>query len=244
MGRRDPESVQLMPIPFPAMHWQSQSSLVTGLVGYWKLDEASGNRLDSIGSNHLTPTAAPGNAAGKVGNATQFTAASVQRLAATDASALRSGAFDMTLSAWIYLDSLGAAREVMMKSSSIDEYGIEISTSNRAQLYVYNGTTYFTVIASTFGALSASTWYYISAWYDYTAKTINISVNNGTADSLTTGTSNPAPNTGSFYVGAYRGSGGAFMNGRIDEVKKWNRLLTPTERTLDYTNGLAGIPLL
>lgn len=43
------------------------SSLLTGIVAYWKCDEASGNLLDSVGSNHLT-TSNVGSTTGKIGN--------------------------------------------------------------------------------------------------------------------------------------------------------------------------------
>ena len=44
----------------------------TGLVSYWKLDEASGTRVDSHGPNPLTPANAPGGAAGKIGTGCTF----------------------------------------------------------------------------------------------------------------------------------------------------------------------------
>jgi hypothetical protein len=42
------------------------------LVSYWKLDETTGNRLDSQGGNHLVPAGANSFAAGKISNALSF----------------------------------------------------------------------------------------------------------------------------------------------------------------------------
>jgi hypothetical protein len=42
------------------------------LLSYWKLDETTGNRLDSHGSNHLVPAGANAFAAGKISNALSF----------------------------------------------------------------------------------------------------------------------------------------------------------------------------
>src|SRR6266404_503553 len=46
--------------------------LLTNLVSYWKLDEASGNAVDSVGTNTLTANHAPGSMAGKVNGARNF----------------------------------------------------------------------------------------------------------------------------------------------------------------------------
>src|SRR5262245_27182846 len=45
---------------------QSGCSLLDNLVSYWKLDEASGNAIDSVGTNTLTANNAPGTGAGIV----------------------------------------------------------------------------------------------------------------------------------------------------------------------------------
>src|SRR4029077_17083863 len=43
--------------------------LLINLVSYWKLDEASGNAIDSHGTNHLTDVNTVASAAGKIGTA-------------------------------------------------------------------------------------------------------------------------------------------------------------------------------
>ena len=50
----------------------SSSSLLTNLVAYWKLEETTGTRMDSVGASHLSPVNAPGSGAGKLGNAAYF----------------------------------------------------------------------------------------------------------------------------------------------------------------------------
>lgn len=48
------------------------SSFLTGLIGYWKFDEASGTATDATGSNNLTVTGAVQNVTGKLGKAISF----------------------------------------------------------------------------------------------------------------------------------------------------------------------------
>src|SRR4051812_28482140 len=50
----------------------SDCPLLTNLVSDWKLDESSGNAIDSLGTNTLTANSAPGSVAGKVNGARNF----------------------------------------------------------------------------------------------------------------------------------------------------------------------------
>jgi hypothetical protein len=57
-------------------------ALDTNLVSDWTFNAASGNESDGVGSNTLTASGSPGSAAGLLGNARQFTAASSQYFSA------------------------------------------------------------------------------------------------------------------------------------------------------------------
>ena len=46
--------------------------LLNNLVSYWKLDEASGNAIDSVGTNTLIANNAPGSVPGKINTARNF----------------------------------------------------------------------------------------------------------------------------------------------------------------------------
>ena len=76
------------------------------------------------------------------------------------------------------------------------------------------------------------TWYFIAAWYDAVAGTINISVNNGTPRS----TSSPGPTSrgNGFSIGQTLGS---FLAGRVQGVGVWDRVLTSAELTALYNSG-------
>jgi hypothetical protein len=58
-------------------------SLLTGLVSYWKLDEASGDALDAHASNDGADVNTVGSGTGKIGNARSFNG-SDQRFDVTD----------------------------------------------------------------------------------------------------------------------------------------------------------------
>src|SRR5258708_7847472 len=58
----------------------AHAAITDNLVSFWKLDEASGTRTDSVGSNNLTSNNSVGQSVGKVSNAAHFTATSNQYL--------------------------------------------------------------------------------------------------------------------------------------------------------------------
>ncbi|MBI2314953.1 hypothetical protein HYU93_02745 [Candidatus Daviesbacteria bacterium] len=220
----------------------SANSLGTNLNAFWKLDEASGTRSDPVGSNNLTDNNTVTQTTGKIGNAGQFTAANSEYLSVADNANLRTGDIDFTISGWFYKDSspttILRAVGKYNTTGNLREYMIDWSGSsvNRFRFIVSSdGITPVSVTANSLGAPSNSTWYFIVAWHDAAANTINIQVNNGTVDSAahTTGIfTGAAP----FTVGA-TGVPGEYWDGRIDAVGLWKRVLSSSERTVLYNSG-------
>jgi len=215
------------------------SSLHTGLLAYWKMEEASGNRLDSSGNGiTLTPTNAPNNAPGIVGNSVALITASAQYLTGGQVLPLTSGSW--SIDGWIRLTTISAVYTVASKynSSGLQKgYLLFFDNSvNRMKLIVSpDGNTQPTVTADNFGALSVDTWYYIYAEKNGLS-TIGISINGGTLNT-TALTSNTFASTADFQIGAHAAGSAGRFNGRIDELEVHNRILTPTEITARYAGG-------
>ena len=215
--------------------------MTDGLVSYWKLDESSGTRFDAYGSNNLTDNNTVTQANGKVGNAGQFTSANNEYLNHTDNAALSTGDVDFSVSAWVYMDSKPGEAHIIAKQ--------DLSSSTREDVLRYygggtdkfqfaireSGGTHKTVHSDSLGSTSTGNWYFILAWYDAAADTINIQVNNGTIDQ-TTGLSAPADMISALHIGSEGGSD-YFWNGRIDGVGFWKRALTAAERSELYYSG-------
>jgi hypothetical protein len=90
-------------------------SLTTNLVSYWKLDESSGNAVDSVGSNTLTNTNTVTYSSGVINNGANFVEASSQKLSITDAS--QSGldfTGNMTLAGWVKFTAGGGTQKNMI----------------------------------------------------------------------------------------------------------------------------------
>lgn len=212
--------------------------IIGSATAYWKLGEASGSRADSIGSNTLTDNNTVTQATGKVGDAGLFTRANSEYLSITDNTALSAGDIDMSIGVWVYLNTESAIQVFVGKQSASNaEYAVYYDNSDDRFKFVVRdtaNTTHTIVTASNFGAVSTSTWYYIVAWHDSSANTVNIQVNNGTANSSST-TGGVRDSTNQFRLGA--STDGQYADARIDEVGFWKRLLTTNEKTALYNAG-------
>ncbi|OGH33280.1 MAG: hypothetical protein A3A47_01410 [Candidatus Levybacteria bacterium RIFCSPLOWO2_01_FULL_37_20] len=215
-----------------------QSSLSDGLVGYWKMDEASGNRSDSSGNGNTltdnnTVTANPG----KFGNAGQFTSANTETLSIADNSTVSTGDIDFTISAWVYMDTKSTDHVAVGKwndTGSGYDFAIQyLQSSDRFRFVVFpSGGSQTNLEASSFGSPSTSTWHFIMVWHDSVNNTLNIQVNNGTVDSLahTTG----VRDSGSAFVIGGLNTSQQPWNGRIEEVRFYKKVLSAAERTSLY----------
>jgi phosphodiesterase/alkaline phosphatase D-like protein len=217
------------------------ASITNNLQSYWKLDEASGTRFDSIGSNNLSEfgTGGVGQAVGKLGNAALFVSANSQYLSIGDNASLRSGSnVSFTISAWVYLTSKSAAVDMIMAkedSTGVGEYGLYYSSgSDRFKFAVYSSGNP-TVLANSLGSVSLNTWYFIVATHDGSAHTNTIRINDAYQDSIAA--ADAASDTAATFNIGYFPKFNYYSDSRIDSVGFWKRVLTPTEITELYNSG-------
>jgi hypothetical protein len=210
--------------------------LLNTLVSYWKLDEASGMRNDSKGTNHLTPVNGPTGSAGKINNGALFSGASNQYLTvASNASLQVTG--DFSWSAWVRPDAQGSSLNVILKGNSGDT-GVYEYWLNYDNL---SGFTVFIQFKSvlTGVAVPNGTMTHVVFWWDSSDSKIRLRIN----DTTTYVSSTTAPltqGTDGLFFGADPTYPSGFT-GLIDEVGFWKRKLTAAEITQLY-NGGAGLP--
>jgi hypothetical protein len=204
------------------------SSLLTDLVAYWKLDEGSGTRIDSHGSNNLTDNNSVGSATGKIGNAAEFSGSN-----SLGAGTSLQPAGDFTFSCWLNPDTLnGNAVAANWTNASNRTWAID-TFSGTLRFYIYGPS--IDAIIDTGITLSTVSWSLVIAWFDDAADNIYCQINNGTIFSASfTG---PPYQAGEFTLGK-RAS--LFNDGLMDEVGLWSRVLTAAERNELYNAG-AGI---
>jgi hypothetical protein len=214
-------------------------ALTDSLISYWKLDETSGNAIDAHGSNTLTAVASPGTAAGKIETARTFNGSSQYFSVASNAS-VQVGNEDFYVAGWVYLNSVTAVNRVV-----VGKYNTNTGAHRQWLLFFRGPTQRFALIGSPNGSTnslvlnssvtpSASTWYFVEAWHDAANDVAGIAVN-GTVDTIGYASgiySGPS----SLFVGCHSGASD-FLDGRIDELGFWKRVLSPTERAELYNSG-------
>jgi len=224
----------------------SASTLLTGLVSWWSMDETSGTRADSHGSNDLTDNNTVDYTAGKVGNAASFTYANKEWLSNSSPIGLQGGERDYTFAQWIYI---GAGTPnyggTMTCNTGIDNTPSNFDymacwTGGVMQFFIGVGSNW-KIVASTASFPVPASWYLMICSHENSTKTLRISINAGSEDSLIyTGTPNEVA-AEVHGIGTYAQSHDLYWwDGYIDESAFWSRLLTSDERTELYNSG-AGI---
>lgn len=230
-----------------SLTYTALSGLFNNLISYWTLDEASGTRVDSHGSNDLSDNNTVGSAAGIINNGADFVAANSEYLShVSNASLQMSGNTDFTITAWVNMSTLpppGGAFSFVTKdddAASSRDYTLACIRGSGWCFFIKGGGTY---IASE-GAPAASTgaWHFLVAWYDSSNGQVHLRVDDTTTFDSVAGATGTDVSAAEFRIGASEYSGFEYYaDAVIDEVGIWKRKLTSQEITDLYNSG-AGLP--
>lgn len=134
---------------------------------------------------------------------------------------------DLTVSFWLYANSLAAWADVINKPYT-NEFCVNLGTNGTISLYHGNGVETETSAQSAAGAVSIGTWCHVVATRDNATKYGRIYINGALSGTPINYLLTPASSAEGVYMGK-RFSGGGFVVGIIDEVQIYNRALSPTE---------------
>lgn len=218
-------------------------TLLTNLLAHWKLDEASGTRVDShetndlFDSEFLAPVGqGPSLAAGLPGFSAHFDSANATQLDSV-AGVLAIGDEDFTIAGWVQFDA-GSV-------SPTGLFGRWIAPGFREYLVYFDGSTFqFYVSSDGTDGISVSSPeivgdsfpYFVVVWHDSVNNLIGISVNNESPTTL-------AHSTGvheNLVTGLSMGTnveGGTWLTGLMDSWSVWDRVLTSSERSQLWNSG-------
>ena len=212
-----------------------------GLVGYWSMNEGAGTVAgDGSGNgNRGTLTNGPTWVDGKRGKALNFDGVD-DEVKVADSSSLVFN--DISMSAWFKVTSNGDLQELFRQdicSGTRDLYGMRMTTAGIFDVLLSRDTTIDSV--STIGArLDNGTWHHIVGVGNVGVglKVYIDRVLNNTASDASTGSIDSAA---TFLRIGKSGDCGTpnqdFFNGSIDEVRIYNRVLTPAEIKRLYNMG-------
>ncbi len=226
-----------------ALPFGDHGTLSDKLVAHWKLNETTGTRADShTGGYNMAVYTSDGYDTGVLGNAAIISNTGPKAYRANDAAALSFGDAAFAITAWHYYQAQSWNESAVIGKVSTAGTGAgyveyELYFDKVALRYkwrVSNGTTMNAATASTFGAPSANTWYFLYAYHDPVANTLGISVNGGTIDTVA---HSAGCVDGSNYLWLGMGSGGYPCNGRVDSASLFNAVLTSGEISALYNSG-------
>ena len=212
-------------------------ALTDSLISYWKCDEVSGNLLDAHGTNDLTDNNTVGTATGLINSGRDFERDTAESFSKADNASLSVGDIDFTWAFWVKQESLNNNFITKITSwPNSSEYAI-YTFGGQVQFLVGNGSTFGQPTGVTLN--DTGVWHYVVCWHDSVGNTLNIQVDNGTVSS-TSYSGGGLDGTANLVFGSNGSTGASDMDGIMDEIGFWKRVLTSQERT-DLYNGGSGL---
>jgi hypothetical protein len=202
---------------------------VNGLVGWWKLD---GNAKDYSGNNnHGTVTGAT-VAAGKVGQCYSFDG--TDDYIDTSNQMLGNNS-PFTYSVWIKFSASQIGRTIMGRHSNAvggAGMGIDDSSANKIKFHL---NSYSAQRVNSTMTLNDNNWHYISGTWDGVNLKLYVDGNLDASSTPSTTLTFPSINT---QIGRWGGGSSQYFNGLIDDVRIYNRALSPEEIARLYALGV------
>lgn len=205
------------------------ANLANGLVGYWKLDESSGDAADSSGNaTTLTNVSTTAYTAAKYGNGMEPDGTADYFQASDNAPLSVTGS--LTLSAWIQPDDTTGSQDIIAKWDGANESYLLAMEGADLRMYIDSASNYQ---ASTGTPITANALQHVAGVYDAATQTVKLFVNGAEVASSTTGTipASIGDDAGRIQLGAEDSTTSAanFYDGHIDEARVYNRALSSAE---------------
>lgn len=219
-------------------------ALTDNLVSYWKLDETSGTRNDSHGTNHLTDNNTVLYGTGKQGNCADFERTNSEYLSIADASQTgleMTTAFSTSL--WMNMESSAPVDNnmgLMSKTGRVSGgwmlgYRNYPSGNDNIYLEVWNGGSVTYAYTGDLN-LSTATWYHIVT--TFSSGTFKLYINGVDTTWTKVGSDTTATDGNAvFNLGKLSTDGASCFDGLLDEVGIWSRALSSTEVADLYNSG-------
>jgi hypothetical protein len=211
------------------------NAVTSGLQGYWKFNEASGaTAIDSSGNNRNASVSGALWMPGKFGNALDFDG--VDDFASFSSPAM----IQTTISAWIRADGNGDSFTPRVAEMPAYNMRLKRDAGNGHSLAFESERS---IVADEWrtdlGTFTDAIWHHVAVVFDGSSLAnepqIYINGTNQTLTKISNGSGSQISNAGTGYIGN-RSTLDRSFDGRIDEVRIYNRPLTAAEiQLLSYT---------
>ncbi len=213
------------------------------LISFWKFDETSGTTAyDSASSNNGNFVSTPVWTTGQINGGLAFDSVD-DYLNCGSASNLNIGS-NITISAWVKFNSLSGNQTILAKRGASTDttatYAVR-SAGSQFDFYFKSDSSYWNVYRATANMVTG-TWYHISVTHTFTqGSSIKCYINGN----LCTGSWVSKPDTSNYptqyntrplTIGSLTDA--ERMNGTIDEIRLYNRILSAADVKQLYKSGL------
>jgi len=212
---------------FDGTTFSNADTKTNDMVSYYSLN---GHTNDLVGSNNGTNNGSTLTSSGKIGQAYDFDGVDDY----INIGDVTVSTDKISISAWINIDSFNGENWVVGKDESgAREFAFGPNNGGylNFQIEGFNPST----VGGT--AISTGTWHHIAVVFDSSTGNGEYFLN-GSSDGTFTNTGNLSDTTSPLCIGrrSYSGYGG-YINGKIDEVGIWGRMLSTTEFSDLYNSG-------
>jgi hypothetical protein len=229
------------------------SSLLTGLVSYWPLDELSGTRYDATDTgNDLTDNNTVTYQLWEpFGAVAKFTAANSESLTKEDPVDMDPGHADFAVTGWVNFQDDANNQFIFdlgINSGSLSQCALTISRNStglgfdgtgKLNVTIGNGTTfqYGTWPQVNDPVLVVGDWHFLYVEYDATAGTLKLHVDGSLAITVSAGAGYPLTLGASAYLRLGALTTNLYASVLMSRFGYWNRVLTAAERACLYNGG-------
>ena len=201
-----------------------------GLVGYWRFDEETGSTAkDSSPYGNDGTIYGATRVRGTIGKALSFDGVD-DYVEVPDSASLDMKGDEITITFWMKQNELDKDRFLVSKGGNYNAYQWRTYLNNHNKLVfcVYAGGSFNCVTGNT-QLTDTQNFHHVAAVYDGSQMIIYL---DGEVDNSKPKTGNFEPTTYNVYIG--RRPAGTYFNGTIDEVRIYNRALSPGEIKIIY----------
>jgi hypothetical protein len=219
------------------------SPLLTGLISYWALEEASGTLYDSVGSNDLNGVyiAPTYHATGKINYGVYFSGTSSAYLYGN----LSTGVSAMTFSCWFYSYLDEVVNQTIFNILDMDNWppsrkpvfiGTDSGSGDPKFTFECLDAVESTKLLQPNLIVVNSTWYHIACTYTIGAP-LKMYINNIKYSGSTNMTNHLYQHSSECDLGASYSASAGYCYAILDEVGYWSRALTDSEVSILYNSG-------
>jgi hypothetical protein len=206
-----------------------------GLVGHWEFDEGEGSiAYDSAGDNDGTLVNGPAWTTGILDGALSFDGS--DDYVEVDDSATLDITSEITIVAWVKRDATGIRHDIVAKNTNVGPYNgylLVLNESNRISLSLTISNSWEQCQG---GSVDDTNWHHLAGTFDGNEMVAYI---DGSPVAQNTASGSIAVNDNNLYIGRSDPTAALnFFDGKLDDVRIYDRALSAEEVKHAYLNGL------